>query len=148
LDERLVMVGGAGDVDDSVMDRIKRTENIKWKGFVDEDEKLKILSRCTAVVFNGHNEDFGIVPIEANASGKPVVSINDGFPGAFITENENGTLHDGTKNGIKQAIVRTTQTEFSKPLETYVSEFSYMRFSENIRKNIKLYYDSFQTIQR
>jgi len=32
LDEQLVMAGGAGDVDDSVMDRIERAENIEWKG--------------------------------------------------------------------------------------------------------------------
>jgi len=143
LDEQLVMAGGAGDVDDSVMDRIERAENIEWKGFVDEDEKLELLARCSAVVFNGRNEDFGIVPIEANASGKPVLSRDDGFPGLFVHE-ENGYLHDGTAGGIQQIIDRVREGDLAVDPDEHVSRFSFEAFSERILEVIVGSHTDFQ----
>jgi len=144
LDERLVMAGGDGDVDESVLKRIERAENIEWRGFVDENKKLELLARCSAVVFNGRNEDFGIVPIEGNASGKPVVSRNDGFPGVFVEEGNNGVLHDGTEHGIKQAIDRIRTMDLSVEPEAFVSQFSFETFSRSVREGIKTSYIDFQ----
>ncbi|MGM0717761.1 MAG: glycosyltransferase [Halobacteriota archaeon] len=144
LDERLVMAGGAGDVDESVLRRIERAENIEWHGFVDEAEKFELLSRCSAVVFNGRKEDFGIVPIEANASGKPVVSRNEGFPGIFVNEGENGVLHDGTERGIKRAVDKVRDADLSVEPEVLVSRFSFERFSQMAHKGIETAYDDLQ----
>lgn len=103
-DSQLVMAGGRGDVDGAVVRKIEEAENIEWRGFVEESEKHDLLARCRAVVFNGKNEDFGIVPLEANASGKPVLARNAGFPGIFVEEGVNGVLHAGTKGGIRAAL--------------------------------------------
>jgi glycosyltransferase involved in cell wall biosynthesis len=134
---RLVMAGGAGDVGESVLKRIERAHNTEWRGFVDEDEKFELLARCSAVVFNGRNEDFGIVPIEANASGKPVISRDDGFPRMFVEEGRNGVLHDGTERGIRQAIDRVRKNEMSVTGEVDVSQFSFEIFSKKIRELVK-----------
>jgi glycosyltransferase involved in cell wall biosynthesis len=143
LDERLVMAGGVGDIGDSVLDQIDRTENIEWRGFVDEDEKLDLLAQCTAVIFNGHNEDFGIVPIEANASGKPVLARNDGFPGLFVTE-ENGRLHDGTVSGIRRTISQFLKEDILINSNEHISRFSFDAFSANIQDTIEATYVDFQ----
>ena len=135
LDEQLVMAGGAGDVDDAVLDRIERAENIEWRGFVDESEKFELLARCTAVVFNGHNEDFGIVPIEANASGKPVLSRNEGFPGAFVGKG-NGRLHDGTAGSIQRSIGEFAENHPTVDPGKHVSRFSIDTFTERTRDAI------------
>lgn len=104
LDHELVFAGGMGDINEDVAQRIERMENIEWRGFVEEQEKYDLLAGCSAVIFNGQNEDFGIVPIEANASGKPVLARHEGFPGIFIEEGENGVLHDGTDEGIRRSV--------------------------------------------
>jgi glycosyltransferase involved in cell wall biosynthesis len=137
LDERLVMAGGMGDIGDDVRDRIERARNIEWRGFVGEGEKLDLLGRCTAVVFNGQNEDFGIVPIEANASGKPVLARNDGFPAVFVDDGQNGYVHDGTAVGIRNAIERTNPGELDTPLDEFVTEFSLEAFQTNLRSSIR-----------
>ncbi len=147
LDERLVMAGGSGDVDDSVLGQIERAENIEWRGFVDEDEKLDLLAQCTAVVFNGHNEDFGIVPIEANASRKPVLARNDGFPRLFVTE-ENGRLHDGTVSGIQRAISQFLEEDILINSDKHISRFSFDAFSANIQDTIEAMYADFQDCVR
>jgi glycosyltransferase involved in cell wall biosynthesis len=143
LGEQLVMVGGSGDVNEAVMDLINQAENIEWRGFVDEDEKLELLARCSAVVFNGRNEDFGIVPIEANASGKPVLSRNEGFPGLFVHEM-NGYLHDGTADGIQKTINQVREENLIVDPDEHVSDFSFEVFLKRLQAAIVNWYTDFQ----
>lgn len=51
---------------------------VKFLGFVSEDEKLDLLSKAKALIFPVKGEDFGIVPVEANAAGTPVIAYRDG----------------------------------------------------------------------
>lgn len=134
VDEELVIAGGMGDINDSVRQQIDDARNIEYRGFVSEEVKLDLLANCTAVVFNGRNEDFGIVPIEANASGKPVLSRDEGFPGVFVESGENGVLHDGSSEGIRDAIERT-ETE-SVP-GSYTDQFSLSSFREELSDAIR-----------
>lgn len=140
-EETLVLAGGRGDVPDDVVARIERADNLDYRGFVSEDEKYDLLARCTAVVFNGRNEDFGIVPIEANASGKPVLARDEGFPGVFVTEGENGVLHDGTPAGIRDALSRLDVA--SVPRET-VERFGLDAFEDGLRAAIREGYADLQ----
>jgi glycosyltransferase involved in cell wall biosynthesis len=86
-------------------------------------------------VFNGHNEDFGIVPIEANASGKPVLSRNEGFPGVFVGEG-NGRLHDGKAGSIQRSIGEFAENHPTVDPGKHVSRFSIDTFSEKARDAI------------
>ena len=140
LDEQLVMAGGLGDVGDSVLNRIECIENIEWHGFVTEDEKYELLAGCTALVFNGYNEDFGIVPIEANASSKPILANSEGFPGVFVTENKNGYFHDGTPSGIRNSL---QHADFSVS-EDQVDEFGVNEFKKQLRSSIASSYSDIQ----
>jgi glycosyltransferase involved in cell wall biosynthesis len=57
------------------------------------DQKLiGLYSRCSAVLFAAINEDFGIVPLEAMASSKPVISVNEGGPVETVIEGKTGFL--------------------------------------------------------
>jgi glycosyltransferase involved in cell wall biosynthesis len=141
-DHRLVMAGGRGDVQESVLRTIEDAENIEWRGFVDEDTKLDLLARCRAVVFNGRNEDFGIVSIEANASGKPVLAHKEGFPGVYVEDGENGYLHDGSAAGIRRAIDRLETDGVADPGDG-VDRFSRCRFEADLRDGIERRYRAF-----
>ena len=65
---------------------------IEWLGRVDGEELRGLYRRCRALVFPGE-EDFGIVPVEAQACGTPVIaagvggaldSVVDGVTGTFF----------------------------------------------------------------
>jgi glycosyltransferase involved in cell wall biosynthesis len=51
--------------------------NIEFCGRVDDDELVDLYAHCRAVIMPGE-EDFGIVPVEALASGKAVIALGQG----------------------------------------------------------------------
>ena len=143
-DHRLVLAGGRGDVDDRVMDRIRRADAIDYRGFVDESEKYDLLATCRALVFNGRDEDFGIVPIEANASGKAVLTRNEGFPAIFVDDGENGFRHDGSAAGIREAIERFERDSCQPAADGSVDRFDVTSFREQVRKSLIRRYEEFR----
>jgi glycosyltransferase involved in cell wall biosynthesis len=83
---------GDGEMRDTLKRRAK--PNIQFLGRVGDDELRYNLARCRALVFPGE-EDFGIVPVEAMASGRPVIAygrggvldtVVDGVTGVFFKE--------------------------------------------------------------
>ena len=52
--------------------------NVKVLGEVSETELLDLYSRCRGFICTAMDEDFGMTPVEAMASGKPVVAVNEG----------------------------------------------------------------------
>jgi glycosyltransferase involved in cell wall biosynthesis len=144
-EHRLVLAGGAGDVDRSVRQRIEAAANIEYRGFVDEAEKRELLASCRALVFNGRREDFGIVPIEAAASGKPVLARNDGFPGVFVDDGENGFLHDGTAAGIRRALERLeADPEAVQPDPDRLGPFGREFFADRLEAHLGEWWEAFQ----
>ena len=57
--------------------RRKAKPNIEFLGWVDNQKISEYYSQCRAVIFPGE-EDFGIVPVEAQACGKPVIAFGKG----------------------------------------------------------------------
>lgn len=59
------------------------------------DQELAGLYRdCYSVLFTAFNEDWGIVPLEAMAFGKPVIAVNRGGPLESISHGRDGFLED------------------------------------------------------
>lgn len=91
-------------------------------------------ARCRAVVFPGI-EDFGIVPVEAMASGKPVIAfdyggaretVKDGVTGILFREQTAPSLIEAIRSfersaGFDARIIRAHAEQFSE--EVFVSKF-------------------------
>jgi glycosyltransferase involved in cell wall biosynthesis len=59
---------------------------------VSHERLIELFSGCSAVLYTPVNEDFGIVPLEALASSKPCIAVNEGGPREVILDNVNGFL--------------------------------------------------------
>lgn len=63
-------------------------------------------SRCRALLFPGE-EDFGIVPVEAMASGRPVIALGKGGALDTVVDGLSGLFFDrSTVQGLMEAILR------------------------------------------
>ncbi len=64
-------------------------DNIEFLGRVGDEIKNKYLSSCQALIFPGV-EDFGIIPVEAMACGRPVIAFNKGGATETVKDNVTG----------------------------------------------------------
>lgn len=80
-------------------EKIKRLadKNVEFKINISERVLLNLYSKATAILFAGINEDFGYIPIEAMASYKPIISVNEGGPKETIVNDETGYLVNSTE---------------------------------------------------
>jgi glycosyltransferase involved in cell wall biosynthesis len=74
LQRKLVIVG-----DGPEMNRLKKRagKNIEFRGEADEAQLREIYARCRALLFAA-DEDFGMVPLEAQSFGRPVIAFGKG----------------------------------------------------------------------
>ncbi len=93
LGERLVIVGRG--VERSHLESIAGP-NIEFRGWVDDSGVARLYEEARALIFPGE-EDFGIVPLEAQAAGCPVIALRAG--GALETVVDAGE-HQGEGTGL------------------------------------------------
>ena len=74
------------------MRRLAAGLNVVFKLNLDKNELRSLYSDCSATLFAAKNEDWGIVPLESMASGKPCISVKEGGPRESIAEGETGFL--------------------------------------------------------
>jgi glycosyltransferase involved in cell wall biosynthesis len=66
--------------------------NIQFRIFPSDDELAELYRHCYALVFTSFNEDWGMVPLEAMAFGKPVIAVNRGGPRETVVPGVSGFL--------------------------------------------------------
>ena len=69
--------------------------NIEFLGWVKDQELAALYPRCQALVFPGE-EDFGIAPLEAQASGRPVIAYGRGGALETVVPLEVGSVSPAT----------------------------------------------------
>lgn len=89
-------------------DRLQRMapQNVDMLGYVSEETKRKLLAGAKGLLFPAANEDFGMVPIEAMASGTPVIGVDEGMTQYQIRDGENGILCNAGPDGFRKAVDR------------------------------------------
>lgn len=129
-------VAGKGEDEKAV--KRKAGDTVDYLGWVDGQEKAGLLSGAKAVITACRNEDFGIVPVEAFASGTPVIGPNASFTKLQIKHGENGVLYNSkVHHGIKDFAangVDWTPEEMSQWAKTTFSE---ERFTAEIKAAIE-----------
>ncbi len=89
------------------------TDRVTFAGYVAEDDLADHYGLCDLFVLpnrempDGDNEGFGLVYLEANAAGKPVISGRAGGVLDAVSDGENGLTVDGTDpDAVSQAVIR------------------------------------------
>lgn len=133
-DKRLV-VGGDGPLRAELERRASDSDHIEFVGYMSEPEKRDLLGRAKALVYAARNEDFGMVPIEALASGTPVVGVDEGYTRFQIEDGRSGVLF--RRGGLSSAIDRFEEDGVSATPEDLVEaaeNYSAERFAKRMRR--------------
>jgi len=86
------------------------TGRVSFAGRITEDDLVRHLSRCRAVVFVPFQEDYGFVTSEAFSSGKPVITCTDsGGPLELVRHRENGLVAAPDPASLAQACAELGQ---------------------------------------
>jgi glycosyltransferase involved in cell wall biosynthesis len=100
-DRQLIIAGGGSE-----FLRLKKIAppNVRFIGRVTDAELQTLYANCKALLFPGE-EDFGIVPLEAMASGRPVIAYGAGGVLETVIENKTGLFfHTQDSNALAQTI--------------------------------------------
>ncbi len=73
---------------------------------IGDNELVEILNRAAAMVYAPRLEPFGLVPLEANACGLPVVAVAEGGVREAVTDGVNGLLVQHHPQAMAHAIQR------------------------------------------
>lgn len=135
---KLVVIG---DGKSKEAQKYANTGLITFTGRVSDEEVAKYLSEAKALIFPGI-EDFGIIPVEANAAGCPVLAYKEGGAIDSIKENETGLFfEEQTADAIIECMNKFEQLESSftnrEVFTTHVKQFSKEEFVTQISKAIE-----------
>jgi glycosyltransferase involved in cell wall biosynthesis len=137
LGKRLVVIGDGPDLQRL---RTMGGPTVELLGWQSDDVVRDHFARCSCVVFPGE-EDFGIVPVEAMACGKPVIAFARG--GALETVLETpalrtGTLfNDQTPEALAAAVERSERTQFDpQALRAFALRFGRDLYKQRMEKYI------------
>jgi glycosyltransferase involved in cell wall biosynthesis len=109
---RLLIAGKAESVDyqqqlQRLIEQHDLGSRVKLLGWISEEEKTRLMNRCTAVVFPPFDEDYGFVTLEAFHAHKPVITVRDGGGATELVEHErSGLIVDADPHALAEAMDR------------------------------------------
>ncbi|MFZ5982456.1 MAG: glycosyltransferase [Patescibacteria group bacterium] len=119
--------------------------NIEFLGRVSDEELGKYYSKCQAFIFP-QEEDFGIVAVEAFASGRPVIAYRGGDIPEHLREGENGVMFDSqTVDDIVEAVKKFQGMSFDGPaIRRTAEKFDREIFKAKIKEFVEREFEDFK----
>lgn len=133
------------------MEKLKQSAkaNIEFLGYLSDQETSDYYRRCRALIFPSE-EDFGITPLEAMASGRPVIAYRSGGALETVVENRTGIFFDEqTPAAIARAVSDFRAEAFDPHLiRAHAQQFKQESFQNDIRELVEREYLNFKNKQQ
>ena len=142
-EKRLLVIG-----DGPEMKRLKSiaNDNVELLGYIREEELITKIGSAKAFVFAAE-EDFGMLPVEAQACGTPVIAFNRGGARESVVDGLTGIFfEEQTSESIINAVERFDKMSFDyKIIRKHSEKFSTDSFKKSIREYVLTKYKDFQS---
>lgn len=131
----LKVVGVGGE-----LERLRKigADNIEFLGWRSDEEILELYRNCRNLLFPGE-EDYGIVPLEAMACGKPVIAYNRGGATETVLDGVSGLFFDEqTSDSLIDAISRANTIKWDRhAIRQQAEKFGPEQFLEGVAESIR-----------
>jgi glycosyltransferase involved in cell wall biosynthesis len=117
--------------------RARAGGDIEWLGWRSDDEVLELYRGCRLLIFPGE-EDFGIVPLEAMACGKPVVAFGRGGALETVADGVSGLFFDTQHpEALADAVARAMARRWDGgAIRAHAERFGVARFDEGMAASV------------
>lgn len=142
-DKKLVVIGDGPEMKKI---KAKASKNIEILGYVEKDKMRTLLQGAKAFVFAAI-EDFGILPLEAQACGTPVIALGKGGVKETVVKDKTGIFFENQDVlSIKKAVETFEKKEDffdHKKIRSHAEKFSSSRFLLEYETYVKQKYLQF-----
>jgi glycosyltransferase involved in cell wall biosynthesis len=134
---RKLIVAGAG-AKKREFKKAEKTGLVRFTGRVSDEDAARLFSEAKALLFPGI-EDFGIIPVEAQAAGCPVIALREGGALDTVKEGVTGVFFDEqTPESLGAAMEHFERDEVTfsqrKVFTCHVQQFTKTVFLDRMRK--------------
>jgi glycosyltransferase involved in cell wall biosynthesis len=143
-EERLVIIGGYAEGDHAAKYYEKLIKNIpsnvEMRGAVTEEEVMDLYAKCKGLICTAQDEDFGLTPIEAMASGKPVVAVNEGGFKETVVQGKTGLLVEADRDELVRAVKEISKDpqQHKDACRKRAADFDMSIFLEKMKKTMQM----------
>ena len=143
LPDRRLLVVGTGPEEKRL--RKMAPENVQFTGRVGHSELKRYYQKASALLFPG-KEDFGIVPVEAQSFGCPVIAFGEGGVLDTVLHKKTGILYsDQSPEGLRQAILMHEKTLYkASAFVQNVKKFTKQAFHKGILKQVRAHFPGYK----
>lgn len=137
--KRLVVIG-TGQDEEKLHKIVKGARNIEFLGWQSSEVIRDFYRRCRGFIFTGE-EDFGIVLVEAQASGTPVIAFARGGATDILIDRETGLFfYEQKVKDIIEGVEKFESIKFDeRRIRVNAERFSKEMFKREVSKIIKKY---------
>ncbi|MCR5290549.1 MAG: glycosyltransferase [Treponema sp.] len=138
--KKLVVIGG-GSLEKELKLLASGHDDIVFTGRISDEAVQDYLQRCKALIFCAE-EDFGIIPVEAQACGRPVIAYGKGGALETVVDGKTGVFfNEQTTDSVCDAIERFEQLYEQRVFDastivSHAARFSEERFITQMREVI------------
>ncbi len=127
-------ISGRGPEEATLKARAAGAKNIEFLGFVPDAQLAKLMAHTQAFVFAAE-EDFGIVPIEAMAAGRPVIAYSHGGATETVLPGKTGLLFpEQTAESLATVLGQFSGADFDpKIIRKHAEQFDTKHFQHAIK---------------
>lgn len=135
-----LLIAGTGPAERSLQRRVKGTTTTLL-GYVSDARLNELIGNARAAIVPGE-EDFGLVPLEAAAAGRPTIAYRGGGALETIVEGETGAFFDdSTAESLAAALRNFDGSRFdAQRLRAHAEKFSPANFIDSLRAIVERVY--------
>ncbi len=117
--------------------KARASSNVEFAGHLDDDQLIPLMQRCAATIF-ASVDDFGLIPVETMACGRPVIAFAGGGALETVVAGETGEFfYEPTARALLEVLDRFDPDSYdSAAIRTHAGGWDVPRFHEALLRAV------------